>query len=100
VVKTHNGVNVEFLRLTRDDPRFPPEQRGLLSKAYDFKAVADYDTWPIARGFIARGRRGYRGTTIRRYRPPCLYTAAAHSMNGQCAALPVHNSRILRREKT
>jgi uncharacterized protein (UPF0332 family) len=25
VVKTHNGVNVEFLRLTRDDRRFPPE---------------------------------------------------------------------------
>ena len=42
--KSHKGVNIEFLRLTKDDPRFPPEQRGFLSKAYDFKAVADYDT--------------------------------------------------------
>ena len=48
VVKTHKGVNVEFLRLTKDDPAFTPDQRGFLSKAYDFKAVADYDTGPIA----------------------------------------------------
>jgi uncharacterized protein (UPF0332 family) len=49
VFKSHKGVNIEFLRLTRNAPQFPPEQRGLLSfKAYDFKAVADYDTGPIA----------------------------------------------------
>ena len=48
VAKTHKGVNIEFLRATRDDPCFTPEQRGFLSKAYDFKAVADYDTGPIA----------------------------------------------------
>jgi uncharacterized protein (UPF0332 family) len=48
VFNTPKGVNIEFLRLTKDDPRFPPEQRGFLSKAYDFKAVADYDTGPIA----------------------------------------------------
>jgi uncharacterized protein (UPF0332 family) len=48
VAKTHKGVNIEFLLVTKDDPRFPPEQRGFLSKAYDFKAVADYDTGPIA----------------------------------------------------
>lgn len=48
VVKTHKGVNIEFLRLTKDDPAFTPHQRGFLSQAYDFKAVADYDTGPIA----------------------------------------------------
>lgn len=48
VFKRHKGVNIEFLRLTKDDPRFTPEQRGFLSRAYDFKAVADYDTGPIA----------------------------------------------------
>jgi hypothetical protein len=31
-----------------DDPAFTPDQRGFLSQAYDFKAVADYDTGPIA----------------------------------------------------
>jgi uncharacterized protein (UPF0332 family) len=48
VVKTHKGVNIEFLRLTKDDPAFMPDQHGFLSRAYDFKAVADYDTGPIA----------------------------------------------------
>jgi uncharacterized protein (UPF0332 family) len=41
-------VNIEFLRVTKDDPRFTPGQRGFLSRAYDFKAVADYDTGPMA----------------------------------------------------
>jgi uncharacterized protein (UPF0332 family) len=48
VFNSHKGVNIEFLRLTKDDPQFSPEQRGFLSKAYDFKAVANYDTGPIA----------------------------------------------------
>jgi uncharacterized protein (UPF0332 family) len=48
VYKSHKGVNIEFLRLTKNDPHFSPEQRGFLSKAYDFKAVADYDTGSIA----------------------------------------------------
>jgi len=48
VAKTNKGVNIEFLRVTKDDPRFTPDQRGFLSQAYDFKAVPDYDTGPIA----------------------------------------------------
>jgi uncharacterized protein (UPF0332 family) len=44
VVKTHRGVQSEFLRLTKDDPLFKPDQRIFLSQAYDFKAVADYET--------------------------------------------------------
>src|ERR1700738_964293 len=47
VVKTHKGVTVEFLRLTKEDPAFTRDQRGFLSQAYDFKAVADYDTGNI-----------------------------------------------------
>ena len=44
IVKTHRGVQSEFLRLTKDDPLFTPDQRVFLSQAYDFKAVADYET--------------------------------------------------------
>lgn len=46
VVKTHRGVQNEFLRLTKDDPLFTPDQRIFLSQAYNFKAVADYETGP------------------------------------------------------
>ncbi len=46
VVKTHRGVQSEFLRLTKDDPYITPDQRIFLSQAYNFKAVADYDTGP------------------------------------------------------
>ncbi len=48
VIKTHKGVNIEFLRVTKGDPAFTPDQRGFLSRAYDFKAIADYDTGSIA----------------------------------------------------
>ena len=44
VAKTHRGVQNEFLRLTKDDPCFTPDQRIFLSQAYNFKAVADYET--------------------------------------------------------
>jgi uncharacterized protein (UPF0332 family) len=47
VLKSHKGVNVEFL-LTKHEPRFTPEQRRFLSRAYELKAVADYDSGPIA----------------------------------------------------
>jgi len=46
VVKTHRGVQSEFLRLTKDDPYVTPDQRIFLSQAYNFKAIADYDTGP------------------------------------------------------
>lgn len=48
VLKTHNGVQTEFLRLTKDDFRIDKELRGFLSKAYNLKAVADYETGPGA----------------------------------------------------
>jgi len=46
VFKTHNGVQTEFLRLTKDDPRFAPKLRTFLSHAYNLKAIADYEGGP------------------------------------------------------
>ncbi len=46
VTKTHNGVQTEFLRLTKDDARIDGELRLFLSRAYNLKAVADYETGP------------------------------------------------------
>jgi uncharacterized protein (UPF0332 family) len=48
VAKTHRGVQPEFLRLTRDDPRVDRDLRAFLSTAYDLKAVADYEIGPDA----------------------------------------------------
>ncbi|MGH6794017.1 MAG: HEPN domain-containing protein [Methylocella sp.] len=44
--KSHKGVQTEFLRLTKGDPRFTPGQRIFLSQTYNFKAIADYETGP------------------------------------------------------
>jgi uncharacterized protein (UPF0332 family) len=46
VYKSHNGVQTEFLRLTKDDLRFNSDQRVFLSQTYNLKAVADYETGP------------------------------------------------------
>lgn len=46
--KTHQGVQTEFLRLTRNDPRLDPDLRGFLSRAYNLKAIADYETGPAS----------------------------------------------------
>ncbi len=48
VAKTHNGVQTEFLRLTKDDPRLAPELRISLSQSYNLKSLADYETGPDA----------------------------------------------------
>lgn len=42
--KTHSGVHRQFHKLTRSEPAFPRSLRVFLNRAYDFKAVADYDT--------------------------------------------------------
>lgn len=46
VFKTHRGVQAEFLRLTKDDPRVDRETRSFLSRSYNLKAIADYETGP------------------------------------------------------
>jgi uncharacterized protein (UPF0332 family) len=45
-VKTHKGVRTEFLRLTKNDARIDPELRAFLGRAYNLKAIADYETGP------------------------------------------------------
>lgn len=46
--KSHKGVQIEFFRLTKDDPRIDVELRKFLSQSYDYKSVADYFTGPDA----------------------------------------------------
>ena len=46
VARTHEGVNREFHRLTRDDPGIDTELRAFLGRAYNLKAIADYETGP------------------------------------------------------
>ncbi|MGA8028061.1 MAG: HEPN domain-containing protein [Bryobacteraceae bacterium] len=64
VVTSHKGVQGEFWRLTKDEPRVDDELRAFLSRAYKFKRIADYDTGPAAhinaetaRAAIATARR-------------------------------------------
>lgn len=47
-VKSHKGVQTEFLRLTKDDLRLAPELRLFLSQTYNLKALADYETGPAS----------------------------------------------------
>lgn len=42
-LKTHQGVQSEFFRLTKDDLRLGPDLRVFLSQAYNLKAIADYE---------------------------------------------------------
>lgn len=42
--KTHGGVHAQFARLTRGDRQPDAELRGFLGRAYNLKAVADYET--------------------------------------------------------
>jgi uncharacterized protein (UPF0332 family) len=44
--KTHKGVQSEFYRLSKDDKRVDPDLRAYLSRAYAYKATADYETGP------------------------------------------------------
>jgi uncharacterized protein (UPF0332 family) len=46
VFKTHAGVQTEFLKLTKDDLRVDSELRAFLSRTYNLKALADYETGP------------------------------------------------------
>jgi uncharacterized protein (UPF0332 family) len=64
IVKRHRGVHSEFARLAKDEPRFDIELRAFLGRAYNLKAIADYETGPnaqvsaeSARTAIATARR-------------------------------------------
>ena len=47
-LKSHGGVNSQFHRLVRGDPRVDDDLRGFLGLAYNLKAIADYETGPDA----------------------------------------------------
>lgn len=44
VAKSHKGVQREFGRLTKDEPRIAAELRAFLPQTYNLKAIADYET--------------------------------------------------------
>lgn len=46
ISKTHKGVQTEFQRLIKDDPRFTQKLRTFLSQTYNLKSIADYETGP------------------------------------------------------
>lgn len=46
VFKKHSAVQGEFARLVKDDPRFDIDLRAFLGRAYNLKAIADYETGP------------------------------------------------------
>ena len=46
IAKTHKGVNAEFARLVKDTPQLDNSLPRFLQRAYNLKAVADYETGP------------------------------------------------------
>ena len=46
VFKKHSGVQREFSRQVKDDPRVDTSLRTFLSRTYQLKAIADYETGP------------------------------------------------------
>jgi uncharacterized protein (UPF0332 family) len=44
IVTSHKGVQGEFWRLTKDEPRVDEELRAFLPRAYRFKRIIDYKT--------------------------------------------------------
>jgi uncharacterized protein (UPF0332 family) len=48
VTKTHKGAHTEFARLTVNEPRIDMELRRFLPRAYDLKAICDYELGPDA----------------------------------------------------
>ena len=46
VFKRHSGVQREFSRLVKNDPRVDTGLRAFLSRTYQLKAIADYLTGP------------------------------------------------------
>jgi uncharacterized protein (UPF0332 family) len=46
ISKRHRGVQNQLQQLTKDEPRFDIELRAFLGRAYNLKAIADYETGP------------------------------------------------------
>lgn len=65
VFKKHAGVQREFSRLVKDDPRVDPELRAFLGRTYQLKAIADYETGPGSKVTPESAREAVE--TARRY---------------------------------
>jgi uncharacterized protein (UPF0332 family) len=46
IYKSHSGVQGEFSRLVKGDPRVDDQLRAFLGRTYNLKAIADYETGP------------------------------------------------------
>jgi uncharacterized protein (UPF0332 family) len=57
VAKTHAGVHAAFADIARGEPALDSAMRGFLSRAYNLKALADYETDPTAAVTIPRAQR-------------------------------------------
>ncbi len=55
--KTHHGVQVEFIRVTKEDARFTLDHRSFLSETYLLKSIADYMTGEDAKVTTAEAER-------------------------------------------
>jgi hypothetical protein len=44
--KTHSGVQTQFAKLAKNEPSIDLELRAFLGRAYNLKAIADYETGP------------------------------------------------------
>jgi uncharacterized protein (UPF0332 family) len=82
--KKHSGVQREFARLVKDDPRFDVQLRAFLPRTYNLKAIADYETGPgskvspeSARAAIQTARRFVECVTT--LIPPNGHTPSAPS---------------------
>lgn len=64
-ITSHRGVQRELGRLTRDEPRFDPELRAFLGRAYSLKAIADYEIGPGSKVSAERAREAIQ--TARRF---------------------------------
>ncbi|HEY6578388.1 MAG TPA: HEPN domain-containing protein [Rhizomicrobium sp.] len=56
LAKTHKGVQRELALLTKDEREFGLEARAFLGRAYNMKALADYETGPGSKVTDAQAR--------------------------------------------
>jgi uncharacterized protein (UPF0332 family) len=61
ILKTHRGVQGELARLVKADPRFDSDLRTFLGRAYNLKAVADYETGPGSKVTAAQASEAIAG---------------------------------------
>jgi len=89
VFKSHKGVQSEFARLTKDDPRFAPDQRVFLSQTYNLKAIADYETGP---GFEVTAERAV--SALEAAKKFVAHVAGLLPPNGHTPPLPERQPKL------